>query len=442
MPAQFAPRGTAALEAAQEQGRQILQQSNIQNANFRQAKEIAARREMAMREEAMRRDMANQAIIARQMEMAQAAEIQAQRDARIDGYEKQRTDELFEKRRAEQDYEATGGYTALEVAKIANQRGMPIEAARRGLIEEKQRVDQEREIEGNYKASLARFKAGEDVKQATNLEWIASAEKYAQERMQSGSPEEQRAIQEQLIPQIRARKAGLEKAPEAKSMAEQIMANPVMTPSGEFMGYPDEKGKLQQPRNVGGGAGGPSSAAKERKEASLWPKDGEGEPSTEEINSALESSFYGQTRIKDGKHVPKTAADATIEDRELVRSLLTLKKHEMAVITTIAREKMDKEHLDPQKALDEAYRIKSEAKTAAAAQKLVQDAKRARIYNEHLTVQGKPIPSQYSPPPPSSQPAPGDGGAGGTLERARRALQNPNLPPGLRAQIEEQLRSQ
>lgn len=429
MPAQFAPRGGAALQAAQEMGQQMLQAAAIRAAN-----------ERAARERQMRQQMQAQAIAAEQAQMGQAALLQAARDARLSEYDLQKIDALSKQRQAEQDYEATGGYSALEIEQIAASKGMPSGMARRMLIEQKQAKDRKTAIDQNYEEWKTRAKAGVDVQESKQIEALEKEGIYLKGMLSKASPASKPAI-EKALQDWEAKKAGLPKAPRPPSFEETFRQNSKQLPNGDVIFKDPDTKKITHVR-AGNSAGGAQSTAKQKQMESIFPDPKSAEPTPEEIDAELERGFAGQSGMvwnsakKENETRKLRASDADPESRELAASMVRLRKYDMAIRTTLAMYLIEKKHMSPEQAQAEASRMISEAQTAQQANELIERAKQYRIYNSFLRANGQPIPEGFRT---ETQPA---GEDPSVVEEARRALANPNLPPELRAQIEAQLRGQ
>jgi hypothetical protein len=108
MPAEFAPRGTHALQAAQVMGQQMLQAAAIRATNEREARDREARQRMQQQAIAAEQTMQGQRMAFSYLQQQQEAKLQEARDARLNQYDLDRLDKVENARKAERTFEETG----------------------------------------------------------------------------------------------------------------------------------------------------------------------------------------------------------------------------------------------------------------------------------------------------------------------------------------------
>jgi hypothetical protein len=371
------------------------------------------------------------------------AEQQAARDARLHEYDKQRYQWMQERDQAKQLFEATGGFTAGDISKMAAEsalKGPPMSElqVRDMLIQQKQTADIQSKVQANYEARLGALKAGKDYEHQRDLQDISQMEASLKElpNNKSLSPQAKEMMASRLQQAIWAKKSGLPQyaTPSLTSSLEKVEG-----PDGTFLGYayPDSKGniKIVQPRNVGGAAGQkPVSPGASMADLNIEDDD---------IDKHLEMAQKldpGSWMMQDGV----TMRPVTDDDRNMARLSILASRIKGHMLSQIAQKKQLEEGYSPEDAVRQAVVMYDEMNSNARLKDFATKQQIESVTREmtKFTKGRNPVPA-----PPEREvkthnvatSQPGQSTDPGKAARIQAVLSDPNVPQELKRQIIAQI---
>jgi hypothetical protein len=413
---QFRPLGQASMQAAQQNA--ALVASFLEN-NARIRAQQAAQKRSINAEKQMQ--MMN--IAARQQEIAQAAELQAARDARLNEFDLQRIQTLQEKDQANYWFEQTGGKTQAEIAAEAVKLGIPFQAHRDNLIRQRKDEEQRRSIEENYQSAFARSQGtAEGSLSIADRKEIEEIQKLEQGLRNVDSDNSIRAdlkpqIKQQIQAEIFRRKTGLSQQPKQQTPEEDLHEK-VKEYKGVLFRL-DKDGEWKEVRNQSSGNDATSKdvdvfykdlAVITEEDEDRWLDKMYQDVFSKDINTGV--FIEGDEGPRRAKSTKMDAARILPQDREKARKAILAERlnnapqqaKEVAISKAATRYVM--QGLDPDKAREWAVKDWENRGTVLQAKRLAQESEQNKVHYDFNMASGRPMPTSQPSPSERVMPLP------------------------------------